>query len=144
MTLIDCGPSKYTIWRRIENESASDCVRVLASIFHEFGYLKELLMDNFLSFKSSEVRTFLSRCGIWPRYRCANRPSANGIIERMHRTLKRIALRTNKEVTDAIYWYNISPREGQRTDSVPYVRMFGREPCINTRNSQKVTYKTDF
>ena len=119
-------------------------MRVLASIFHEFGYPKELLMDNFLSFKSSEVRTFLSRCGIWPRYRCANRPSGNGIIERMHRTIKRMASRTNKEVTDVIYWYNISPREGQRTDSVPYVRMFGREPCIKHEKQSESDVRNGF
>jgi len=52
-------------------------------------------------------------------FRCAHRPSGNGIVERNHRTVKRMAARSGKDVLDMVYWYNMAPKDGTKADSVP-------------------------
>ena len=43
-------------------------------------------------------------------YRCANRLSGNGIVERHHRTIKRMAARSKTDPRDVLFWYNVAPR----------------------------------
>ena len=38
-------------------------------------------------------------------------PSGNGIIERNHRTVKTIAARKDHTVSEAVYWYNVTPKD---------------------------------
>ena len=127
LTLIDCGPSKFAIWREIPNEGESVISRHLNEIFRERGPPGELLMDNATSFRSLEVRKLCESWGVEPVYRCAYRPSGNGIIERNHRTIKRSAARTGKDVLTAVYWYNVSPCDGIADESVPYRRIYTYE-----------------
>ena len=39
---------------------------------------------------------------------CAYRPKGNGKIERSHRTIKTIASRSNCNIAEAIFWYNVT------------------------------------
>ena len=55
-----------------------------------------------------------------PIYRAAWRPAGNGIVERHHRSIKAMAERGHRNPIEAVYWYNISPKEGQKEDSVPH------------------------
>jgi len=50
-------------------------------------------MDNSMAFRSAAVEQFADEWGISLRFRAAYAPSANGIVERNHRTIKRIAER---------------------------------------------------
>ena len=51
-------------------------------------------------------------------YRAVNRPNCNGIIERNHRTVKRIACRSNIDILDAVWWYNNTPFDNKQPPSL--------------------------
>ena len=59
-----------------------------------------------------------------PFFRAAYRPSGNGIVERHHRTIKAMAERGGITPSEAVFWYNLSPRSGQNADSVPQRSVF--------------------
>ncbi|XP_045114815.1 uncharacterized protein LOC123506631 [Portunus trituberculatus] len=64
LTLIDCGPSRYAIWRRLRRQDAAAVTEVLESVFYERGAPKELLTDNATSFRSASFNEFARRWGI--------------------------------------------------------------------------------
>ena len=47
MTLVDCGPGRFSVWRRIASECDGDLCAALKAVFNEFGPPQELLLDNF-------------------------------------------------------------------------------------------------
>ena len=144
LTIIDCGQSKFTIWRLIKSESSGEVTRVLISIFREFGAPREILLDNFLSFRSKQVQDLLDSWKIKAIFRCANRPSGNGVVERVHRIIKRKAARTDGSVADMVYWYNVSPIRGQEMDSIPYFVLFGRLPNISQQMDENASSPNDY
>ena len=93
LTLTDCGPSRYTIWRRLARQDSASVIGQLESVFLERSAPKELLTDNAASFRSAAFCEFASRWGMVVRYRCAHVPSGNGVSERCHRSIKTIAAR---------------------------------------------------
>jgi transposase InsO family protein/ribonuclease HI len=123
LTLIDCGPSRYTVWRRINSESASVVVAVLQSIFIEFGPPTEILLDNSATFRSAEVQQLFQKWAVRARFRCAYRPSGNGLVERIHRTVKRVAARSGISPKEATFWYNLAPMDGN-SESAPSTVLF--------------------
>lgn len=110
LSVIDCGPSRFAIWHRLINETAEAVIRVLSRIFLERGPSQQLLSDNGPCFVSTKTRDFLARWKVEQLFSCAYRHAGNGIVERSHRTIKRIAARSGKPVEEAVYWYNNSPR----------------------------------
>ena len=51
-------------------------------------------------------------CKLWKislTFRCAYKPSGNGIVERNHRTIKRMSARCGKSIDYCVFWYNIVP-----------------------------------
>ena len=121
-TIIDCGPSRYAIWKPICSESSSELTGIVEVIFREMGPPNELLLDNYSSFKSAR---FLDMCRKWSVsvvFRCAYKPSGNGIIERNHRTIKRLAARCDEDLLDVVYMYNLTPRN--KDGISPSSRMF--------------------
>lgn len=123
LTLIDCGPSRYTVWRRINSESASVVVAVLQCIFIEFGPPMEMLLDNSATFRSEEVQQLFKKWAVRARFRCAYRASGNGIVERVHRTVKRVAARSGISPKEATFWYNLAPVDGD-SESAPSTVLF--------------------
>ena len=119
LSLVDCGPGRFAIWRKMKGETAAEISRELESIFFERGPVKEVLLDNAPAFHAEEISTMLSKWGVRSYYRAAYRASGNGIVERHHRTIKAMAERLEKNPIEAVYWYNVSPKYGQREDSVP-------------------------
>lgn len=93
LTLIDCGLSRYAIWRRLHRQDSISVTTQLNSIFLERGAREKLLTDNAASFRGSTFREFTKHWGMMLRYRCANVPSGNAISERCHRTVKTIRAR---------------------------------------------------
>ncbi|XP_043245437.1 uncharacterized protein LOC122393477 [Amphibalanus amphitrite] len=91
LTVIDCGPSRYAMWREIRRSDGSEIVRQLEALFLERGAPAELLMDNATEFKGRELKAFAVRWDVELRYRAAYEPGGNGIIERHHRTIKVMA-----------------------------------------------------
>ena len=74
-------------------------------------------MDNYTTFYSND---FIELCNGWRVeviYRAINRPSGNGVVERSHRTIKRIAARSNITIGEAVWWYNNTPSSGKEPPS---------------------------
>ena len=119
LTVIDCGPGRYALWRELKRETAQCIYIQLQQIFRERGPVDEILMDNATAFRSSELRQLFEHWRIRPFYRAAYRPSGNGIIERHHRTIKGWAEKSRIDPTEAVFWYNVSPRLAVKESSVP-------------------------
>jgi hypothetical protein len=84
-------------------------------------------MDNSKTFRSQELQSLCAKWKVRLTYRCAYRPSGNGIIERNHRTIKRMAARTGEDALDMVYWYNSAPKEGVDKETVPSAGIFKYE-----------------
>ena len=119
LTFVDCGPGRFTVWKQLANEGSGEVCSKLEDLCREHGSPKELLLDNALSFKSQQFTAVCQKWGIQARYRCAYRASGNGIVERIHRTIKRMAARSGGSVLDMTYWYNVSPKDRTFPLSVP-------------------------
>ena len=109
LTLVDCGPSRFCLWRRISDESGPALARQLENIFIERGPPTELLMDNGKGFRSRNAADVCQRWNVQAEWRCAYRPSGNGIVERNHRTIKRSAERAGVDPCVITFWLNSTP-----------------------------------
>ena len=85
----------------------------------ERGAPVELLTDNATTFSGEAFSKFAERWGVRMRFRCAYVPAGNGIVERSHRTIKRIAARTRCSVMEAVYWYNVTPKDDASASTAP-------------------------
>ena len=65
------------------------------------------------------VAQFADEWGIALLFRAAYAPGGNGIVERNHGTIKRIAERGGITPEEATFWYNVTPRKGTKESSVP-------------------------
>ena len=124
LTMVDCGPSRFAIWRRITSENGGEISLQLEEIFWERGPPDELLLDNSTSFRSKVVEEVCSRWNVHRRYRAAYRPSGNGIVERHHRTIKARAVRTGADPRQIVFWYNLAARDGVKDESAPCAEVF--------------------
>ena len=84
-------------------------VAQLRSVVIERGPCDELWLDNSAAFRSAMVAQFADDWGIAMRFRAAYAPGSNGIVERNHRTIKRIAERGGPTPVEATFWYNVTP-----------------------------------
>lgn len=123
LTLIDCGPSRFSLWKRLKEQSSGAVVAALESVFFERGAPVEILTDNDPAFRGAEVAALLKKWGVHVRFRCAYAASGNGIAERSHRTVKRIAARKKCSIEEALYWYNISPKDNALSNTAPVNRL---------------------
>ncbi|KRY06917.1 Pol polyprotein, partial [Trichinella patagoniensis] len=89
LTLIDCGPSRFAVWRRLRVHCSANVTEQLEAVVYERGAPEELLTDNDTAFRGRTFTEFIARWGVRVRYRCAYAPSGNGIAERCHRRVKR-------------------------------------------------------
>ena len=109
LTIIDCGPSRFAIWRRLRNETADSVAQELEQVFWERGAPLELMSDNGPCYKSHKLKTLLCKWNIEHILSCAYRASGNGLVERHHRTIKRMMARSGGTVQEMVYWYNNTP-----------------------------------
>lgn len=128
LTLVDCGPSRFAIWRRLQRHDSHQIVQILNQVFCERGAPHEILTDNATSFRSSVFQNFAQQWNVKMTFRCAYYPQGNGISERMHRTVKRIVARSDCSVEKAVYWYNVSPHDGFSSNSTPASQVYRYEP----------------
>jgi len=119
LTLMDCGPSRFSIWRPLQRQDSASIIRQLETIFCERGPPIELLTDNAAVFCGERFTRFAKDWGVRIRFRCAYVPSGNGIVERSHRTIKRIAARTECSIMEAVYWYNLTPKNDTTASTAP-------------------------
>ena len=117
LSMVDCGPGRFAIWKRIRGETEGVISTVLA----------EVLMGNGRAFRSAPLKEMQDKWGVRCFFRAAYRPSGNGIVERHHRTIKVLAERSGISPQEAVFWCNLSPRTGQKVDSVPQNAIFKYE-----------------
>lgn len=117
LTLVDHGPSRFSVWRHLRLQTAANVVQHLECIFYERGAPGEIILNNDTAFRSKCFRSFAEQWGIRLRYRCAYVPSSNGIVERCHRTVKTIGARKECSIPEAVYRYNTTPRDESPSSS---------------------------
>ena len=88
LTLIDCGPSRFSIWHPLQHQNVASIIQQLESVFSERGPPAELLTDNGAVFSGEEFGRFAENWGIQLQFQCAYVLSGNGIVERCHHTIK--------------------------------------------------------
>ena len=119
LMLTDCGPLRFSIWRQLARQDSASVIRQLEIVFFERGPPHELLTDNDTAFCSREFRAFTNDWGVNLRFRCTYVPAENGIAERYHHTVKRIAARMHCPIQEAVYWHNVTPRGSVSPPTTP-------------------------
>ena len=110
------------------DKTASSVVAALKIHFiSSFGVPGIIVSDNGKEFQSSEFNGFCADLGITHKFVTAYHPSANGIVERVHRTMK-VALRALDHPGD---WAGALPLitlaiNNQVCDFTPYQMVFGQ------------------
>ena len=112
-------------------ESIKELSRKMEEIFLERGILDEVLLDNGASFRSVDVKNMCEKWNVDLNVRAVFRGNYNGIIERNHRMVKRIATRSDISIQEAVFWYNFLPREVTSEESCPYNGIFKYKWRIN-------------
>ncbi|XP_076031925.1 uncharacterized protein LOC143019828 [Oratosquilla oratoria] len=124
LSMVDCGPGRFGIWRKLKAETGEESARVMKEVFLERGPVGEVLMDNGTVFRSKALKGTLDKWNTRRFFRAAYRPSGNGIVERHHRIIKSMAEMARILPTEAVFLYNMSPRSGQDDRSVPQKAVF--------------------
>ena len=119
LTVIDCGPSRFAVWREIRSQTSEAVIDKLQQVFYDRGAPEEILTDNDTAFKSGRFMEFAADWAVHVRFRAAYVPSGNGIVERCHRTVKTIAARKGCSVMEAVYLYNVTPKDGSTPETAP-------------------------
>jgi hypothetical protein len=154
LTVIDVV-SGFTMWRRVRKESASEVTSCLLQLFAELGPPESLISDNGTVFQSRAVALLLQRWEVTQEFACAYRAKGNGVIERVHRTVKRSVRRTNgsSSVEEVIFWYNntsgkhlVSPYElvfcaRSRKPGISATRMHITRPKIPSESDDNKAYQ---
>ncbi|XP_066985023.1 uncharacterized protein [Macrobrachium rosenbergii] len=148
LTLIDCGPSRFAIWHRLRFQTSETIIGQLETLFYERGVPEELLTDNDTAFRSKLFADFAKKWCVHLNFRCAYVPSGNGIAERCHRTVKVIAARKGCSIAEAVYLYNLMPRDDCDSTTAPVsmlysypVRIRGVDPCTMNKVAVSGPYK---
>ena len=68
LTLIDCGPSQFAIWRLLLCQDSASIIRQLENVFIKKGVPVELLTNNGTVFCEEMFTKFTEVCGIWIRF----------------------------------------------------------------------------
>ena len=146
LTIVDCGPSRYSLWRPLRREDCTSVIRALEDVFFERGAPAELLSDNGTVFRSRDFGAFAARWNVSLRFRAAHVPSGNGIVERNHRTVKVIAARKGCSVSEAVHLYNVSPSDGEADASSPASRIYRYtvRDCVRPESNQPDSAAPEF
>ena len=84
-----------------------------------------LLSDNRAVFRSIEVRRLLEAWDIAADFSCVYRSQSNSIIERVHRTIKRMVARSGRCAEQMTFWYNATAGE---CIASPFEMVFAAKP----------------
>ena len=119
LKLINCEPTRFAVWRRVIEQ---------LELFWERGAPAEMLTDNDTAFRSGAFTRFAERWAMRFRFRCAYVASGNGIAERSHRSVKRIAARKCCTIAEAVYWYNVAPNDD--SSAAPANKLYNYEVLV--------------
>ena len=124
VTIVDCGPSRFAVWQRVNHESETEVVECLRKVFDLYSAPRELLMDNGMVFRSKGVEELCRKWAVNRLFRAAYKARGNGVVELHHRTVKRMKARRGGTLSEAVKVYNLTPRGPLYT--IPAELMFGR------------------
>ena len=62
-------------------------------------------------------------------------------MERSHRTIKRIAARTRCSVMEAVYWYNVTPKDDASATTAPANIIRGADITLSPEDARTSSYK---
>ena len=139
LSIIDCGPSRFGIWRRLSSEDAGTVSRSSEEVFQERGPPREILLDNATAFRSQTLTDLCEKWGVHLEFRAAYYPQGNGIVERHHRTIKRIVARARVSPLMAVHLYNTAPLKDEQVESCPMSRIY----AYDWRKNVDETVSTD-
>ncbi|KAK3879159.1 hypothetical protein Pcinc_016253 [Petrolisthes cinctipes] len=143
LTVVDCGLSRFAVWREVASENAREICGHMTQIILERGPPDEVLMDNSTAFRSHQFAEACREWNVTRRFRAAYRPSGNGIAERMHRTIKSMAARSGKSPLKMVFWYNLAAREGVNGETAPAKvlhKYSWRHPALKREREQNVIH----
>ncbi|XP_035223687.1 uncharacterized protein K02A2.6-like [Stegodyphus dumicola] len=134
LTIID-HYSRYLEAIPLTNITSATIIRCMNLYFSKFGIPKIILSDNGSNFCSAEFENFLTDLNIEHRKSSIYYPQSNGIIERVHRTMKESIASLSNQVFEwsdrlaflKLYYNNSKPIV---TGFTPAQLFFGRE--LNT------------
>lgn len=89
LTVID-HYSRFVKFYPLKTKYAQGIVAKLSQYISDFGRPHSILCDNALEFTGRELRTWADLHGVELLYTTPYHPQSNGLIERMHRTLKTV------------------------------------------------------
>ena len=138
LTIIDCGPSRFSLWRQLRRPDADCVVEHLEQAFFERGAPVELLSDNDTVIRGRRFEAFAARWGVSLRIRAVHEPGGNGIVERSHRTVKVIAARKSCPIGEAVHLYNVAPRDGEEAANAPVsgIYKYTVRDCVRPASDQ--------
>ena len=136
LTLIDCGPARFAVWRQLRRQDTASIIEQLEMVFLDRGAPPEILTDNDTAFRSEAFMRFAEKWAMRVRFRSAYVASGNGIAERCHRSVKRIAARMGCPIAEAVYWYNVTPKDDVDPASAPANKLYSYE--IRVRGVDRV------
>ena len=110
-SLIDCGSTRFAVWCQVREQNAASIIDHLEVIFCEGSSLTMMLANNDAIFCSKTFRDFIIEWEVCLRFCCAQVPSSKGIMEQCHWSVKRIAARKLSYIMEAVYWYNVIPKD---------------------------------
>ena len=137
LTLIDCGPSRFAIWRPLRLQTSENIIEQLEAVFYERGAPDEILTDNDTAFRSKLFARFALRWNVNMHFRGAYAPPGNGVVERCHRTVKFIAARKGCSIAEAVYLYNITPGDDCSPTSTPANMLYGYSVRVREEDMSK-------
>lgn len=106
----------------LADENASSVTAALDGVFVDFGPPSSILTDNAPVFLSRAFSILVSDWQVHHERSCAYRHQGNGICERIHRTIKRMASRSGCLISKATFYYNSTTN--QATGEKPVSSIF--------------------
>lgn len=130
LTIID-HYSRYLEAIPVHNTASSTIIKCLNEYFSRFGIPKILLSDNGTNFCSNEFETFLKNLKIEHRKSSIYHPRSNGLVERVHKTMKEsIASLSDKVISwpDRLLFFKLHYNSSKHvvTQFTPAEIFFGR------------------
>ena len=117
----------------LRSTTTKSITRYLTEVFSRTGFLEKLTSDNGPQFSSKEFTTWLKRHGIAHNRSTPYHPQGNGVVERLHRTLNAIILKTVEAKGNwarvlplALYFLRCTPATS--TGVSPFLLTHGWEP----------------
>ena len=109
--LIDCGPTRFSIWCHLRWQDAASVINHLEDLFFECGVPAEILVDNDTVFCSKFFKDFLREWGVQLHFCCVQVPLDNGITVWYHQSVKQIAVKKQCPIMEAVYQYNVTSKD---------------------------------